>query len=259
MTRTRHTLDAGFEHLGKHLLAARQLRGWTQKQLGRSAKIDPATVNRIEQALRLPTLPQLIRLAAALRVSLQWFLTGTNRPGVELRDLALELENLGAVDLLVHDARVPAAFHPPEQVVSLVLADDAPQPRILEALPAVLAWNHWKPRLLYAYAAAAGKRAVLRLAWLADVALTIDKNFGFPNGCAGRKHLEQFLRKAARAKLLRRQQPPGFSFDDLGRPARDGPVLPLWKRWGMNYAADLTQFRDRALQLVAFRDRRQRS
>ena len=71
----------------------------------------------------------LLRLAQALQVPLQWFLTGSGKPGRELPDLALELFNLGVLDLWVGDATVPGAFRPPEQLVALAVSGSRPEAR----------------------------------------------------------------------------------------------------------------------------------
>ena len=115
-------------NLGVHLSAARARLKLTQRQLSSRCRVDQATIVRIERGIRLPTVPQLVQLAHALDVSLQWFLTGSNWPDLEPAGLAVELRNLGIVDLLVTDAVVPGAFRPPEQVVSLSVRGDEPEP-----------------------------------------------------------------------------------------------------------------------------------
>jgi hypothetical protein len=202
-------------------------------------------VSYFEQGKHVPTLEQLLTLARVLDVPLQRFLTGTDRPGTALRDIAIELRHLGIVDLWVDDPRLPGAFRPPEEVVAVAVGDASPDPRIIEAIPAVLAWHKWSPALLWAYARREGKRAVRRLAWLAEIALTIDKAGGFPGACPGKKSLARFVQRV--------KAPPKDEWDDLGRPASAPPKSPIWKRWRINYATDLNGFRDRAVQLEALR------
>ena len=78
-------------------------------------------------------------------------MTGTLRPGNELNALAPELHVLGVVDLLFARGAVPGAFRAPEATVALALSGNSPDPRIVEAIPAVLAWNPWNAYLLDAY------------------------------------------------------------------------------------------------------------
>ncbi|MBV9125124.1 MAG: helix-turn-helix transcriptional regulator [Planctomycetes bacterium] len=221
----------------------------TQRQLALRTGINPATMNRIERSQRRPTLGQLLSLAKVLQVSLQWFLRATNWPGVDLPDIAIELHNLGIVDLVPSQVQVPGAFRPREEVIALALTGNEPEPRVIEALPAALAWHPWNVPLLRAFGQTAGRQTVYRIAWLADITLAIDKHFGFPLGCPGRKSL---------ARFLTRVQPPGEdrsttprSLDGLGRPTEQGRLHPIWRRWHISYAADLTVFRDRAEHLKA--------
>jgi transcriptional regulator with XRE-family HTH domain len=236
-----------FHDFGRHLLAARMRCGLTQKGLAVRCGLDQSYLSRLEQGKRSPTPAQLARLAEALSVPLQWFLTGTLQPGREWRDIALELFQLGVVDLIVTGAVIVGAFRPPEQVVALVLGGDAPDPRVLEAVPAILAWNAWNRFLLDAYARSYDPRALRRLAWLADVVLTIDRGQGFPGGCVDRYSLSEFLRSV----------PAPETEDDLGRPPLGARLPPVSKRWGVTYPADLASFRERAERLLELREPRQ--
>jgi transcriptional regulator with XRE-family HTH domain len=209
-----------------------------------------AQISRIEQGGLLPTLPQLLRLARALSMPLQRFLNGATVPGVELVDLALELQSLGVVDLLVPSAMVPGSFRPTEQVIALAVSGNQPEPRIIEALSAVLAWNRWSPTLLRAYSCGQDLRAGIRLAWLADVALTIHRNEGFPGGCSGRRELERYVRWWSKHPTQPARE------DDLGRPARSDELPPVWRRWKITYDAPLSAFAERARHLQSLREQR---
>lgn len=230
----------GFAYLGRHLAAARRECGVTQKALADSCGLKQSDVSKIEQGLRLPSVPQLISMAQLLEVPLQWFLTGRRRPGTDVRDVAIELRRLGLVDLRIPDARVPGAFRPPEDLLAWVMSGDRPDPRIVEAIPAVLAWNAWNPRLLEAYGYTYDPRAAPRLAWLADVALTIHHNHVFPGGFLDPLRVAEFL------KLIR----PSEEIDDLGYSDEDAARTPVSKRWRIAYGADLAVFHDRAKRLL---------
>lgn len=167
-----------------------------------------------------------------------------------MADLAIELQSLGIADLVVQSPTVPGAFRPVEQVIALTASGNQPEPRIIEALPAVLAWNRWSPRLLRAYGSLSDKRAPVRVAWLADVALTIERTHGFPGGCPRRRALETIVRGGKHPTQL-------GEVDDLGHPAaRPNLLPPVFKRWKINYDATLDAFVERAKHLQSLRDRR---
>jgi transcriptional regulator with XRE-family HTH domain len=246
--RNNSALPFELSNLGRWLLAARRLQGFTQKELASKSGVAQARISRIEQGVMLPTLPQLLRLARALAVPLQWFLNGAPAPGAEIPEIALELQRLGVVDLLVPNAVVPGAFRPTEQVIALAVSGNQPEPRIIEAIPAVLAWNRWSPSLLRAYSRRGDRRTGIRLAWLADVALTIHRVHGFRGGCPQRQELELFVEWWS-AMVPSRE-------DDLGRPAAGDDLPPVWKRWKIKYDAPLSAFVERARHLQSLREHR---
>ena len=240
MSRTKPKGEKPFSSAGRYLAMARHERGMTQKELAERCDLKQSDVSKIEQGRRCPSFPQLVKMAEILEVPLQWFLTGRRRPGVDLRDMAIELRHLGLVDLYVPDVRVPGAFRPPEEVLAWFVSGDHPDPRIIEGIPAVLAWNAWQPRLLEAYGSLYDPRAAHRLAWLADVALTIHHNHVFPGGFVDPLRVSEFMRRI---------QPPDEE-DDLGYPAQNERMPPVSKRWNIRYAASLAAFHERAKRLL---------
>jgi transcriptional regulator with XRE-family HTH domain len=236
-------LTSDLRRLGAYLTLARVESGLSQAALAARCGLAQQQVSYFEAGSRTPTLDQTLRIARALDIPIQRLLTGSDRPGAGPEDLAVELRRLGVVDLWVRDAPVPGSFRHPEEVINLALVGEALNPRIVEAIPAALAWSDLDPHLLAGYAAAVG--TTRRLAWLADVALAIDRGAGFPGGC----------RKGPLERFLRATDLPGESeaWDDLGKPAAEPPASPLWRRWRIAYDADLTQFRDRAEHLHSLR------
>src|SRR5262249_14538591 len=237
-------------NLGRWLFTARTRQDLTQKDLAARSGIAQPRISGIEQGTILPTLPQLIRLARALSVPLQWFLNGSVVAGEEVSDIALELQNLGVVDLLVPGAVVPGAFRPTEQVIALAVSGNQPESRIIEAMPAVLAGNRGAPAVLPAYSYHRDLRAGIRPSLLADVALTIHRNEGFPGGCPQRRQLEAYVRWWSKHPT----QPARV--DDLGRPAEGSDLPPVSKRWKITYDAPLSAFVERARHLQSLRERR---
>ena len=216
----------------------------TQGQLAQRCGIHQSEISRLENGKRSPTLPEALQLAEIFAVPLQVFLTGDVRPGARLNELAVELRFLGIVDLIVPNAQIPGAFRPAEEVVARAVGTTRPDPRVVEALPAVLAWNRWRVGLLDAFARLAHPQAVTRLAWLAEIALTVERNEGFPGGLVSGDELTEFLNRVDRPDKA----------DDLGHPGESDAVHRVWKYWRIGYGADLATFRDRAIHLRTLRD-----
>jgi transcriptional regulator with XRE-family HTH domain len=243
-------LDLGesreLEKLGSFLSIARLERGLSQAELAARCVLSQAQISYFEVGQRRPTLDQFLRIAKALDCSIQKLIGGSDRPGTELRDLAIELRHLGLADLWVKEPVVPGAFRRAEEVIALAVAGHEPEPRILEAVPAVLAWNEIDPIVLRAYSLSTRPRTAHRLAWLADITLAIDRRSGFPGGCR-KEPLARFTR------VIRGPSPDRDVWDSLGRPMAKLPTSPLWKRWRISYDADLAVFEQRARHLNELR------
>ena len=227
-----------------NLLRARNWQGLTQRQLAERCDLHPSILSRIESGKREATLSEAVRLAKALHVPLEWFLTGKDRPGTTLPDIAAELWHLGIVDLNVPQARVPGAYRPEEEVLALAVGTERPEPRVIEALPAVLAWNHWRPGVLEAFARVTHPKALTRLAWLTEIMFLLERTGGFPGGLKGADGLTVFL-----TKVDRPHDP-----DDLGQPDGPTPDHRAWKYWRITYAVELSAFKERAERLWSLRE-----
>lgn len=232
--------------IGSHLAGARLQRGLSQAELAARCGLSQAQISYFELDRRRPALDQLLRIAEALGVSLQRLTTGADRPGVGLRDIAIELRHLGLVDLWVESPSVPGAFRRPEELLARAVSGREPDPRVIEAIPALLAWNRLNPILLRAHGRTTSPRATRRLAWLADIALAIDHRGGFPGGCR-RDQLVRFTQG------IPTPSPESDDWDDLGHPMTGAPTSPIWKRWRISYGADLAQFEQRARRLDELR------
>lgn len=224
--------------LAVHLSRARLDRGLSQTELAGLCEMTQAQVSLFESGRRIPSLEQFVRIARALDVPLQGLITGTWRPGTGLPDLAVELRGLGAVDLWADGSTVPGAARRPEEVIALAVQGASPEPRVVEALPALLLWNEMQPPLLRAYGITT--RTTCRLAWLSEIALTIGRKKMF-SSVSRKEPLEEFLKGV---------EPPGTAdWDDLGWPADVPPRYPAWKRWKIAYGATPEQFELRASSL----------
>jgi transcriptional regulator with XRE-family HTH domain len=229
-----------------HLLRARNRRGLTQRQLAERCGLHPSVLSRIESGKREASLQEALRLAEALHVPLEWFVTGKDRPGTALPDIAAELWHLGMVDLIVPHARVPGTYRSAEEVLALAVGTERPEPRVIEALPAVLAWNRWRPGVLEAFARVTHPKALTRLGWLTEITLLLERTSGFPGGLVSADELTEFL-----TKVDRPHEP-----DDLGQAGGSVPDHRLWKYWRITYAVELSAFRERAERLWSLREDR---
>lgn len=232
-----------------HLLRARVQFNLTQQQLAERCGLHQSVLSRIEGGKREATLAEVVRLAEALHVPLEWFVSGEVRPGTTLCDLAAELWHLGMMDLIVPNARVPGAYRPAEEVVALAVGTERPEPRVIEALPAILAWNRLRPEVLEAFARATNPKALTRLGWLTEITLLLERTGGFPGGLVGGDGLTAFLMRLERPHEL----------DDLGQPGGSVPDHRAWKYWRIAYAVELSAFRERAERLWALQTKQQRS
>jgi transcriptional regulator with XRE-family HTH domain len=227
----------------QNLISARISIGLTQKELALACKIHQSVVSALENGKRRPTVPQLMQLALILKVPLQRLLTGTDRAGTELPDIALQLQSLGIADLYVPNMRVPGAFRETEDVIAVSLRGNAPPPQIIEAMPAILAWTPLDILTLYWFADQYDARISFRLGWLADIALTIHRGTGFPGGCPTMQTLESIIHIGGKKPV--EEDSLGFS--------EGSPQMPVSARWKMRYPAALTTFQQRAERLHAIR------
>jgi len=225
---------------GSHLKKARQASGLSQAGLARTAKVARLRIVRAESGLYVLNLDEIIRVARVLKVSLQRLTTGRWRPGSDLQGLAVEIYQLGIRDLEVAGAHVPGAFRLPEQVLAAALKGDQPEPRVVEAIPSVLARRRFQVPLTEAFADYYDPRVRTRLAWLSDITLTLSQLNDFPIEVKSEKQLRDFVRAGAKAT----------SPDSLGHPTEGEPPR-LWKRWNITYAARLAEFRLRTLEVEA--------
>jgi transcriptional regulator with XRE-family HTH domain len=80
--------------VGRRIGEMRALRGWTQRELCRRTRIDPARLSRIEKGAT-PKLEELLRIGAALNAGLEDLVLPDEAPaGGEIARLARSLERL---------------------------------------------------------------------------------------------------------------------------------------------------------------------
>lgn len=76
------TEPAPSEIFQERLKAARDLRGWSQADLGVRAKMPPSSIAHFESGSRKPSFDTLRRLANALEVTTDYLLGRTNDPAL---------------------------------------------------------------------------------------------------------------------------------------------------------------------------------
>lgn len=122
-----------------------------------------------------------------------------------------------------------------------------PDPQVVEGMPAILAWNRWRPALLVAFAQVTHPKALTRLAWLAEITLLLNRTGGVPGGIPGGIPGADDL-----VSFLQRVEKPDAS-DHLGVTGARSPEHRAWTYWRIQYPMDLQGFRDRAITLWSLR------
>lgn len=233
-------INVANRRLAENITRERKRAGLSQAALAGRAGLLRSALTKIENGTQQPRFEEVERLARALYVPLDR-LVAEEGEGNGLREIAFELFLYGVTDLFVQDATLPGAARRPEEIIALALSAVRPEPRVVEALPIVLARNKISAHLAIAFADLHGRRVPRRLAWLADITLTIHRSPGLPGGVVDEDALE----------AIRTSVRPDKEADDLGVPAT-GRVPPVWRRWNITYAGTLQAFRFRAEQLSGF-------
>ena len=134
---------------------------------------------------------------------------------------------------------MPGAFRRPEQIVPLALRGDNPDPRVVEAIPFVLARQPLVVPLTLAFADFYDSRIRARLAWLSKITLVLEQSNRFPIAIESERQLSAFIRRATKP-----DKP-----DSLGHPSRQKPP-PIWARWNITYAGTLDDFYKRTIEVA---------
>ena len=220
--------------LASNVAVFRKAAGFTQAALARRTGIPRVRIARIETAVYLPSLEETFRLAAVLRVSVEFLVRNRLWPARSLRGIAVELHWMGIRDLEIPDLVPPCSFRTREEVLVLAVMGDRPEPRVVEALPLVLCVNKFRPQLVSGFCDRYDPRAARRLAWLRDVTASLARRKGFPFEIRDEDSLGwAAFQSGARSQV---DEP-----DSLGHPG-EGPLPPLWRRWNVTYAGTPDDF-----------------
>lgn len=220
---------------------ARNARGLVQAEVAEALGISQTVYSKLETGRSTLSWARVAQLARFFKLPLQWALNGTERPGEDLAGISFELRFYGLSDLLVSGAQVPGAYRGFEEVIALAVGELRPDPRVIDAIPALLLRNTWSAHVLGGFAAA--HHAEQRLAWLADVALVIADRLP-------RVAIQFVTRQNELHRVIRATNKPVAS-DSLGAPARAPDQLPVVsKRWSVTYDQTLDGFLARAKRLL---------
>jgi hypothetical protein len=151
------------------------------------------------------------------------------------------LYRLGIRDLVVSDSQVPGSFRHDEEVVVLAVSGDRPEPRVVEAIPFVLARRDFNGSLVAAFANLHDKRARGRLAWLSELTLLFSRSRPTPLTIESTPaSIQSLIDQGVKAP-----EP-----DSLGHP-RTGRAPPVWLRWNITYAGTVDDFVRRTNEVAA--------
>jgi transcriptional regulator with XRE-family HTH domain len=227
---------------GANLKKERERAEMTQAALSKAARVNRLRIVRSEKGLYDLRFDEVMRLAEALKVPVQRFISGQLRPSNDLSGIAVELFDLGIRDYVVAGAIVPGAFRHPEEVVTLALMGDCPDSRLIDAMPFVLATRRLTATLLISFALVHDERVMARLGWLSDLTTTLSRAGRFPVP----------VRNAMGLSSLIHQARPAPTPDDLGHPAVGAKSRPLlWRRWNITYGGTMDGFTARATELAS--------
>jgi transcriptional regulator with XRE-family HTH domain len=226
--------------LGSYLKKARLAARMSQAGLARMAKLPRLRLVRAEAGAYALNLDEVVRVATVLKVPLQRLTNGRARPGNDLQWLAIELYQLGIRDLEIAGARLPGALRVAEQVVTAALGGAQPEPRVVEAMPSILARRKLNVPLTLAFADQLDPRVRTRLAWLSDITLILSQLSTFPAEVRSPAQLRALVSAGGRPAAP----------DSLGHPGEGKPPR-LWTKWKITYAGTLATFTRRTQEVEA--------
>jgi DNA-binding XRE family transcriptional regulator len=229
------------EVIGQCIASARRWAGLTQAALAKSVKINRVQIVRMEAGLTVPRLDEAVRLAEVLKVPLGWFASTGMYPRQDLRGIAIELHHLGIRDLEVFSPEVPGSFRHKEEILAIAVSGDRPEPRVIEAIPFLLARYHFDAWLVAAISKSYhDRRARGRIAWLSEITLALSRLGRSPLAIQTEASLSALIKRGVKAP-----EP-----DSLGHPATER-LPPIWGRWNITYSGTMDDFLRRSLECQA--------
>lgn len=77
-----HSLQERTTVLGERLTHARLSKSWRQRDVSTATDLAPSQITQWERGVQVPSIPNLIALADALEVSIDWLLGRTDVPAL---------------------------------------------------------------------------------------------------------------------------------------------------------------------------------
>jgi len=239
--RRRETKDG----LGERLRLARRDAGSTLARVAQATGVNASSLSKFENGHSTPSFDDVSRLAQFYGWPLIYFATGRLRTGDDPRELAAHLYYWGLRDLEVHPRR-PLIGEVRAFEYLIAEAANAPEARIVEAIPGLLLRNDYTPSELLAGARSHG--TVKEVGWLSQVAYIISKQLDVDlirPGASGRTNRTW---TSARADLARTETDatPVVQDEPLGAITAE----KIARRWGVERPITLEEFRVRAVTIL---------
>jgi len=224
--------------IGNRIRSARSSQGLSQTLLARAVGVSQATLARWESGQRDLDVSHLESLARVLAIPALQLVRGRATLPSSAAALSVELCWWG-LDLQAGKRFTVWAVREVEEVI--VAALTAPDPRVLDRLPALFFQNPtMRPAVLWGHAE--DQSVEQRLGWLIDVALEIVEH--------GRGQMTDVLRDTRLDQRIEINRAT-WTWDGLGSPCPDRTLLePIWKRWRIDYDRRFVQILSTVLQTL---------
>ncbi len=120
----------------------------------------------------------------------------------------------------------------------IALSGERPEPRVVEAVPFLLARHKFRASLTAAFAKYHDKRVRTRLAWLSEITTALSRSSAMPLSVESETSLKSLIAQGVK----------GTDPDSLGHPAT-GKLSPIWHRWNITYAGTIDDFLRRTIEV----------
>lgn len=220
----------------------------TQQQLAARTGISIPSLSRFETDRAQPAFSDICAVALAIGWPLLYFATGRERHGDDTNALVTELRFWGLRDLLVANPVLLGEARSFEELFASVLEGTA-DPRLLEALPALLLRNAFDPEQLLRSLRASG--VARRAGWLCEIAGEISRRLP-PESIHPEAHgrLDRVITSAWKETPPEGPDYPGRVSSESLRKRVWAESPPLTRRWKIACDLTLEDFESRARSLL---------